>query len=50
MGEAPEHLQYLGDIIMWGNRAEVFEKGKERIQILLKAGFTLKQMSKDRNT
>lgn len=42
MGEAPEHLQYLDDIIMWGNRAEeVFEKGKEIIQIILRAGFTV---------
>ena len=43
-GEAPEHLQYIDDIIVWGNReAEVFEKGKRIIQILLKAGFTIKR-------
>ncbi|RMB89723.1 hypothetical protein DUI87_33920 [Hirundo rustica rustica] len=29
-GEAPEHLQYIDDIIVWGNMAmEVFEKGKK---------------------
>ena len=27
MGEAPEHLQFLFEIIMWGNRADVLEKG-----------------------
>ncbi|RMC12135.1 hypothetical protein DUI87_11270 [Hirundo rustica rustica] len=43
-GEAPEHLQYIDDIIVWGNRAmEVFEKGEKIIQILLKAGFAIKQ-------
>ncbi|RMC20603.1 hypothetical protein DUI87_01455 [Hirundo rustica rustica] len=43
-GEAPEHLQYIDDIIVWGNTAmEVFEKGEKIIQILLKAGFTIKQ-------
>ncbi|GAB0207951.1 hypothetical protein GRJ2_003260800 [Grus japonensis] len=44
-GEAPEHLQYIDDIIVWGNTAaeEVSEKGKKIIQILLKAGFTIKQ-------
>ncbi|RMB89035.1 hypothetical protein DUI87_34605 [Hirundo rustica rustica] len=42
-GEAPEHLQCIDDIIVWGNTAmEVFEKG-EIIQILLKAGFAIKQ-------
>ncbi|GAB0206199.1 hypothetical protein GRJ2_003085500 [Grus japonensis] len=42
-GEAPEHLQYIDDIIVWGNSAEeVSEKGKKIIQILLKAGFTIK--------
>ncbi|KAJ7406548.1 hypothetical protein BTVI_65159 [Pitangus sulphuratus] len=41
-GEAPEHLQYIDDIIVWGNMAEeVFKKGKI-IQILLKAGFPIK--------
>ncbi|RMC19965.1 hypothetical protein DUI87_00810 [Hirundo rustica rustica] len=43
-GEAPEHLQYIDDIIVWGNTAaEVFEKGKQNIQILLEAGFTIKK-------
>ncbi|KAK4810764.1 hypothetical protein QYF61_007738 [Mycteria americana] len=43
-GEAPEHLQYIDDIIVWGNTAEeVFEKGKKIVQILLKAGFVIKQ-------
>ncbi|RMC03493.1 hypothetical protein DUI87_20692 [Hirundo rustica rustica] len=42
-GEAPEHLQYIDDIIVWGNTAmEVFEKG-EIIQILLTAGFAIKK-------
>ncbi|KAK4830602.1 hypothetical protein QYF61_012028 [Mycteria americana] len=35
-GKAPEHLQYIDDIIVWGNTAEdVFEKGKKIIQIRL---------------
>ncbi|GAB0209042.1 macrophage immunometabolism regulator [Grus japonensis] len=43
-GEAPEHLQYIDDIIVWGNTAEALsEKGKNIVQILLKAGFTIKQ-------
>ncbi|GAB0203749.1 hypothetical protein GRJ2_002840500 [Grus japonensis] len=43
-GEAPEHLQYIDDIIVWGTSAEeVSEKGKKIIQIFLKAGFTIKQ-------
>ncbi|KAK4807090.1 hypothetical protein QYF61_018431 [Mycteria americana] len=43
-GDAPEHLQYINDIIVWGNKAEeVFEKGKRIIQILLQACFTIKQ-------
>ncbi|RMC22124.1 hypothetical protein DUI87_02997 [Hirundo rustica rustica] len=38
-GEAPEHLRYINDIIVWGNTAmEVFEKEKI-IQILLEAGL-----------
>ncbi|KAK4832852.1 LOW QUALITY PROTEIN: hypothetical protein QYF61_025872 [Mycteria americana] len=42
--EAPEHLQYIADIIVWGNTAEVvFEKGKKIDQILLKVGFAVKQ-------
>ncbi|KFP46803.1 hypothetical protein N323_02433, partial [Cathartes aura] len=43
-GEALKHLQYTDNIIIWGNTAEVvFEKGKKIIQILLKAGFAIKQ-------
>ncbi|GAB0189164.1 hypothetical protein GRJ2_001381700 [Grus japonensis] len=43
-GEPPEHLQYIDDIIVWGNSAEeVSEKGKKIIQILLQAGFTIKR-------
>ncbi|GAB0210061.1 hypothetical protein GRJ2_003471900 [Grus japonensis] len=44
-GEAPEHLQYIEDIIVWGNRAaeEVSKKGKKIIQILLQAGFAIKR-------
>ncbi|GAB0203820.1 macrophage immunometabolism regulator [Grus japonensis] len=42
-GEAPEHLQYIDDIIVWGNSAEeVFEKGKEIVQHLLKDYFAIK--------
>ncbi|NXK43364.1 TF29 protein, partial [Piprites chloris] len=43
-GEAPEHLQYIDDIIIWGDTAEeVSEKGKKIIQILLGAGFAIKK-------
>ncbi|KFV18712.1 hypothetical protein N340_13797, partial [Tauraco erythrolophus] len=42
-GEDPEHSQYIDDIIVWGNTAEVFKKGEKIIQILLKAGFAIKQ-------
>ncbi|RMC01093.1 hypothetical protein DUI87_22359 [Hirundo rustica rustica] len=43
-GEAPEHLQYIDDIIVWGNTpGEVFEKGEKIIQILLKSGFAIKR-------
>ncbi|GAB0207469.1 hypothetical protein GRJ2_003212600 [Grus japonensis] len=42
-GEAPEHLQYIDDIMVWGNIVEVSEKGKKIIQILLKAGFAIKR-------
>ncbi|TRZ19432.1 hypothetical protein HGM15179_007672 [Zosterops borbonicus] len=42
--EAPEHLQYIDDIIVWGNTAaEVFEKGEKIIEILLEAGFAIKK-------
>ncbi|RMC19635.1 hypothetical protein DUI87_03196 [Hirundo rustica rustica] len=44
-GEAPEHLQYIDDIIVWGNTAgEVFEKGEKIIQILLKAGLAISKV------
>ncbi|KAJ7398450.1 hypothetical protein BTVI_125470 [Pitangus sulphuratus] len=43
-GEAPEYLQYIDDIIVWGDTAEeVSEKGKKIIQILLGAGFAIKK-------
>ncbi|PKU39963.1 hypothetical protein llap_9731 [Limosa lapponica baueri] len=42
-GDVPEHLQYITDIIVWGNKAEVFAKGKRVIQILLKPGFAIKR-------
>ncbi|GAB0190181.1 hypothetical protein GRJ2_001483400 [Grus japonensis] len=42
--EAPEHLQYIGDIMIQGSTGEeVSEKGKKIVQILQKAGFTIKQ-------
>ncbi|XP_066424603.1 uncharacterized protein [Molothrus aeneus] len=42
--EAPEHLQYIDDIIVCGNTAaEVFEKGEKIIQILLEVGFAIKK-------
>ena len=43
--EAPEHLQYIDGIVVWGDRAEeVFEKGKKILQIPLKADFAVKEM------
>jgi len=43
-GEAPEHLQYIDDIIVWGDTAEeVFEKGEKIVQNLLKAGVAIKR-------
>ncbi|RMC05689.1 hypothetical protein DUI87_17774 [Hirundo rustica rustica] len=45
-GEALEYVQYIDDIIVWGNTAmEVFEKGEKIIQILLEAGFAIKKSS-----
>ncbi|RMC16677.1 hypothetical protein DUI87_06616 [Hirundo rustica rustica] len=42
--EAPERVQYIDDIIVWGNTAgEVLEKREKIIQILLKAGFAIKR-------
>jgi len=43
-GEAPEHLQYIDDIIVWGDTAEdALEKGEKIVQILLKASFAVKR-------
>ena len=43
-GSAPEHLQYIDDIVVWGDTAEdVFERGEQIIQILLQAGFAIKR-------
>ncbi|XP_051645342.1 uncharacterized protein LOC127471896 [Manacus candei] len=43
-GKAPEHIQYIDDIIVWGDTAEeVFKKGQTIIQILLEAGFAIKK-------
>ncbi|KAJ7428371.1 hypothetical protein BTVI_00806 [Pitangus sulphuratus] len=43
--EAPEHIQYIDNIIVWRNTAkEVFDKGKKIIQILLKASFAIKKI------
>lgn len=42
--EAPEHLQYIDDMILWGKMTqEVFEKGEKIIHIVLKVGFAMKQ-------
>ncbi|PKU28079.1 hypothetical protein llap_21617 [Limosa lapponica baueri] len=39
----PEYLQYIDDIIVWGNTAEeVFEEGNKIVRIPLKAGFAIK--------
>ncbi|KFP70661.1 hypothetical protein N310_01716, partial [Acanthisitta chloris] len=35
-GEAPEHLEYIDDIIVWGNTAE-------EVFVLLKSGFAIKE-------
>ncbi|KAJ7419731.1 hypothetical protein WISP_52216 [Willisornis vidua] len=43
-GGVPEHLQYIDDIIVWGDTAEeVFEKGEKIIQILLRAGLAIRK-------
>ncbi|PKU30659.1 hypothetical protein llap_19038 [Limosa lapponica baueri] len=42
-GGAPEYLQYIDDIIVCGNTAEVFRKGMKIIKILLKAGFAVQR-------
>ena len=42
-GGAPEQLQYIDDIIVWGNISrEGFEKGEQIIHILLHTSFTIK--------
>ncbi|KAJ7418415.1 hypothetical protein WISP_59217 [Willisornis vidua] len=42
-GEAPEHIQYINNVIVWGDTAEeFFKKGPKIIQIFLKAGFVIK--------
>ncbi|XP_064258546.1 uncharacterized protein LOC135289121 isoform X2 [Passer domesticus] len=44
MGDAPDRLQCIHDIIVWGTEAEeVFEKGKRIVQNVLKAGFAIKK-------
>lgn len=43
--EAPDQLQRINNNIMWGSTAEVFKKGKEIIQIFLKAGFAIRQIN-----
>ena len=40
---APEQLQYIDDIVVWGDTAEeVFKKGGQIIGILLCASFAIK--------
>ncbi|GAB0208545.1 hypothetical protein GRJ2_003320200 [Grus japonensis] len=42
-------MQYIDDIIVWGNTAEeVFEKGRRIIQILLRPSFAIKRRNPDR--
>ncbi|NXM68002.1 POL2 protein, partial [Serilophus lunatus] len=42
-GGAPEHLQCIDDIVVWGDTVEeTFEKGQKIIKILLDAGFAIK--------
>ncbi|TRZ07315.1 hypothetical protein HGM15179_018998 [Zosterops borbonicus] len=42
--EVLEHLQYMDDIIVWGNTAaKMFEKGEKSIHILLNTGFAIKK-------
>jgi len=41
--EGPENLQYIDDMIVWGNTAEeVFEKGEKRVPVLLEDNFAIK--------
>lgn len=41
--EQEEHQAHLIYITVWGNTAEVFEKGEEIVQILLEADFSTEQ-------
>ena len=41
-GSVPEHLQYIDDIVVWGDTAEEVFKKEQIIQILLCAGFAIK--------
>ena len=41
-GSVPEHLQYIDDIVVWGDTAEEVFKKEQIIQILLRAGFAVK--------
>lgn len=36
-------MEYIDYIILWGNTAELFEKGEKITQIILEASFTIKQ-------
>ncbi|KAJ7407377.1 hypothetical protein BTVI_63416 [Pitangus sulphuratus] len=42
-GEAPEHLQYIDDIIVWGDTAEEVSKKGEKIIHLLGVRFAIKK-------
>lgn len=43
--DAPEHLQYVGDIIIWGNTAEeVFEIGKKTVKSFWKPVLPLNEV------
>lgn len=43
-GKAPEYLQHIDDVILWGYTVEeVFEKIEKVIQVLLKASCAIKQ-------
>ncbi|KAJ7428212.1 hypothetical protein BTVI_01136 [Pitangus sulphuratus] len=49
--KTPEHLQYINDIIVWGNTVEeIFGKEQKIIQILLEASFTIKKNKVKRPT
>ena len=41
---APQRLQYIDGIVVWGDTAEnAFEKGEQITQTLLQAGFAIKR-------